>query len=144
MAAERSRSRSRSPGSKRIALKEAIDTLVEVAKSLTEARLSLREAERAADEETFIDAFNEKHEREAKAGFIPEYKPPIIVSAEYAKQFRERSMQEAQNRLLEARAALTSAEKRLTLARVAAHLHVDLLCNKVPENVTDMLDNVGV
>ena len=78
MAAERSRSRSRSPGRKCIALKEAIDTLVVVAKSWTEARLSLREAERAADEVAFVDALNQKHEQEAKAGSIPEYKPSVF------------------------------------------------------------------
>ena len=138
MAAERSRSRSRSPGSKRIALKEAKDSLVEAWKNWNEAHVSLFEAERAADDVATVEYLNQK--ALAKAGSIPDSKPPIIMSSEKSKLYRRRFLQEAQDHLLEVRAALRTADNRLSMIE---HERVRRsLSFSTPENVADM-DGVG-
>ena len=120
---QRSCSRSRSPGSKRNGLlKDAIDSLVEAAKRrevaiehLAEARSLLREAEQAANDAA-SDARKAANEFQGACNQLAHAKA-LKSSTEIATLYRHDLKREAEEKMLEARAAVTTAENCLTQAR---------------------------
>ena len=108
--------------------------MVEASKSWNEAHYFLFEAERAADDVACTEYLNQK--ALAKAGSTPDSKPPIIQSSEKSKLYRDRCLQEAQDHLLEVRAALRTADNRLSMIeREAVRRSLNF---STPESVADM------